>query len=1553
MLRRRGRPRKPLPLHPNRVLAQAVKKGLSAAVVIQGRIKSKTTRHLHESSQEIWRKAKRKYRWSKEQKDPDFQYIMEAENNIRKNGMQILFEKAAAYGNTEIHRVRSSDDSVGPLNQRFNTGGASLREFVMTMYPFPDMKGLGPRADENGIVQMEREGYSQSSSGPEIIPTHAIPELDFIDSCRQHIQVLNTQCFIFNLSNKDTGRYANLFLLRSRPFLDCIYSEKKCGQLGFQAGTLLLLRQIKDEIAALHDTRTGDKYTVTSKWQTLEPKFETDFFEMQLKEAKAFGVAIEATNELGRILEEGSIDKDENDKPLPCLTGKDVKQIWMRCLEKSRRKGSQVHRHLLGQFHSFWDIRRAILTEEPADSDDGYLLCAEIPLETDSGVGRADLVLLHRETTPNGLRVFWRPVLVLELKTRLGFLWELNHIRKFSESRNELGLDQRVVPDFLIRTRTLDNDEWKAVIEATPRSSTENQVNLYAKAIANVYDSFTNEAVKSQIPVGTLIADAGEDLRRLRSVLRAFIIKVFESASGGGSETPRTLFELDSTSHIPKAAVIIHKQGGIKQSGRAASFPSWMPPFDPFQGGCASERRFILYLSGRSPTSDGQSAAWISRYWHGLRLLLEIAEDIEALNVIWLDLADEFTDPLLAEARLRLQPFSNSEGDQYRAQPSEIREFFESMTVIGLFQEVEAFLLRGGVKPSLDGLFDSTDAHRLVVVSGWDKIQGATPERYRPRLNRLLAALLDQIPDNKNTTVVWFNSAVPGEQGSGVYSRRTMLPFYQNSPLFGEVNEIVWNLPVAPMSEVAPEDWILPFDSVAPSYDDIRVIIHQDCKGYGIQLTQVPPLIGWSQKFHSESFRFDKESKPIETDEIVPDSNTRTRMKVLSLGLIPWLAKLHPDVTIRIEKEERAVSSILDEFASEKITSTDSIGVRSRRLGETTKTEPGLLDRLRFCPKGTRGGKTYSSLTMNVINSQRSYRSPNRLKTRQLSAYDPASRSSVSRAEVSFGQVITLNAPESHTEVLVCEDPYNPGRMLVGIFTETSQPDHLGFIWTETNPKRLEMILNSDPEDLNTLDLLFRDAEEGIECWQKDPLESKWKPRGMIEMVCGRGGRRAILSSIKETDDDLSHSRRPMIAVPSTHSARVISELGKVLEVSNASISVRVNLEETDDACRIAFIDKEDNAIVHEVEVESTPDAISLIRWPMTCRIALRTPRGEPIIWSPFDDIDYGVYDALKPLVETGASRRVGAEVAPLLADLIESQEEKSLEVVLFHDESVCPLATGAGKEHAKCWRLKPREDNQVRIDRLFHEPMTGEEVYGLLTIKRIKQGNRTHAVRLFLTPDDKDPAFCAFHEDRWIRRLLRERGRKMPWMQLGTFIAARNQKWDVDFYLDGNFVQWSAISTVTGQYWGYNTYPIERDFTLSPKEDADYVMEQIAQYIPISQILRLEQLRERLQNKLIGHGNEVPECKLSVTREGRELRVALTRVGGSDRDVILCNTFLVEESTETAELMINLRDSFLSSEFSEFNIVNEDEFFDVLEKLLDEMDDDSSEDVESMDVGF
>ncbi|MFW9887562.1 MAG: hypothetical protein ACFFER_05230 [Candidatus Thorarchaeota archaeon] len=1491
---RRGRPRKPLPVHPNRVLSQAIKKGLTTAVTLQGRIKNRTTRHLYESSKKIWKTATKRYRESQK----EFQHIIDAENNIRKNGLQMLFEKAAAYGNTEVSRVKSSDDTIGPLNQRFNIGGAALRDFALAMYPFPDPEEL----------PSGRTGYRKSSHGPEVVPIHAIPELDFIDCVRQHVQVLCTHCYIFDVSNQDTGRYTNLFLLRVRPYLDRIYSEGKCGLKGFQAGTMRVLREIKNEIAKNYTVRSGTRETVTSRLEFEPPTFSTDFFRDQIEEAKIADVNSIFTDEIERLLDGGSLDRDENDDSLPCLNERDVWYIWGLASKRARRRGSQVHRHLLTQFPSFWDIRRAILNDGSVDSKDGYILCSEMNIDTEAGSGRADILLLRREAALTGQHAVWRPVLLLDLKTRLGFNWSLSHTERYSESRRNHGLPQRVVPDFTMQTRPLDEKEWSSIIQSIPNSQVREQVSRYANAIAEAYEEVTDEPCPG-VPIGTLVVDAETDLRTFRSVLRPFIIRVYESLPSKAADYPRTAFHLQSHMASPRAAIIVHRQRIPTTSNRVPLPPVWNPPFDPLQGTYSRKGSFILNISAKSPTSSGASAARIAGFWHGMEFLLQLVDGMESPRITWLDLADEFSQLSLTEARLR-----------YRSFPREVSDLFESISIYEAFQEIHDYLFKAN-EHSLKSCFRSS-GEEIIVVSGWDWIQRATPELFRARLNQLLAKILDKIPDASDTTVVWFDSPVPDQSSTPVYSTRTLLPFYTNSPLFGEVTEIVWNLPVAPRSEILPQEWTLAFDSISPCHDEIRVILHQFRNDYNVELTQIPPLINWSNRFRGE--KSPHPFKPISavSDVFVPDSDSRRRMRNLSLSFMPWLFNLYPSTKIKDKT---------------KIT----VEVETEALGISSEFEPSLLERMHLRPRGMKDGLSYIPLTANRINSQRSYRFIGQLKSNLLPSY--YTETAVEETQVVFGQVITLPQADSNTEILVCEDPYSPGRILVGMFTESSIPSDTGFVWTKLDVSRLDDISNCDPDDLEVKHLMYTETEEGLGCWEKSEDDSEWTPLGLVNMIRGEGGRLAILIGIRVIPDVLADAKKPTLQFPENFDAQSMAILERLREITDQALSVNVNLVEEEDQCRITFRDPREDDMVHDLKVQGTSDIVSLLRYPSVEGKSIKTPSGLPITWDIFNDIDYGQFSSIRSLVETNAPGEARKVIAPVITKILEPTGE-SIEIILRHDSDACPIITGKDTQHGACWRLLSSSENDTvsgQLDSLY----TGKEIYGQLSTGRIRLDNSIYSIDLSFGHTQEESEFYAYHEDKWIRRLFHENDIYLKKLTPGTFILIPEQKWTLHFTLHNSKLEWIAVSSVTG----FLLDGISFTYVLNPKynlqETINDFFNNLTSHIDIEKTTNLDEsimlLEAQLRN--LGFGSDPPPFRLEVSRDENTIRISLNPTGDKESIPINIESHQLSEASNHEDFLESFYYRLEEGDLSGFNIINESDFIANLNHLLNNWDSSST----------
>jgi hypothetical protein len=122
------------------------------------------------------------------------------------------------------------------------------------------------------------------------------------------------------------------------------------------------------------------------------------------------------------------------------------------------------------------------------------------------------------------------------------------------------------------------------------------------------------------------------------------------------------------------------------------------------------------------------------------------------------------------------------------------------------------------------------------------------------------------------------------------------------------------------------------------------------------------------------------------------------------------------------------------------------------------------------------------------------------------------------------------------------------------------------------------------------------------------------------------------------------------------------------------------------------------------------------------------------------------------------------------------------LEIVLFHHNDSCPIVQGRSDTHDICWRLRPKDPDDIWIDRLFSQPLSAEHIYELLSNQEILEGKIEYSVKLFHVPKKDDPGFCVFHEESWIRSLFRKYGVNLKPVLPGAFLQVNEQKWIVDF---------------------------------------------------------------------------------------------------------------------------------------------------------------------------
>ncbi len=1522
----RGRPRKIMPVHPNLVLTRTLKTALTTAVYLQKTMKNTTTAHLYESSRRVLTKAQKRYEKLHRQGNPTLAPIIEAENNVRKNGLQMSYEHSAAYGNMEFRRVKNSDKSVGPLNQRFNVGGAALRNFAMTTFSFPDRQPLHGLYDDT-------YGYPANSLCHETVPIHNLPELDFIDSCRQHVQILNTWCYIYDVSLSDTAKYTNLFLLRARPYLERLYSENRYGKQGFRHGTVRILRELKDDIAGHYTIRTGDRPTVTTSLEREPPTFDTAFFREQVREAREQGIEAIALDELERILDSGSIIStviDENtgeERPAPCLTKQDVRYIWRRLFELSGQRGTQIHRQITGLFPSYWTVERVILHGDELGGDDGYLLCSEIPIDTDLGRGRIDLILFRRVVTPDGLNIFWIPVFVLDIKTRLGFTWDLGYQTKESESRRRHGLPLRKIPEFIISERALNEDEWARILKGNPTGSTITQVKAYTDAIAGKYQEIAKTESLPTILKGTLLVDAGDDVRLIRSLVRSSVIAVFESVIESDKRIPRTCYTITLDQVSPRTAIILHEQESIEDS-KVVSVPAPIIPVrNPLEAHPKDVREFILYLAAESSTSGGTSAAWIAKYHHGLQNIKEWREKTGKSKILWVDLADEFLHSGLRESRLNLFPRSGRAIDVIRAHDESVRNVFDSIELIGLLGEVQKFLFEEQEEVSIQ----CNTKPDLIVVSGWDRILGSTPSPYDEKLRNLKARLVSQLAKQSETSILWFDVPIPDEQNSSVYLTRTLIPFYDDSPFFGQVTRIIWNMPVAPESEVIPDDWISPYTATAPYYDDIRVIITQEKRGFTAELVNVPPLVGWSSKFRSDYRETDLD---ILLKKSVPEADVRERMKVLAFDLIPWLPDLWPQVGLG-SSDERPVHQLLREMREKYHQKSEHLEIESKVLIENDN-EPSLLEKIKFRPLDGKSGKSSLQMAAKTINSQRLYRGQYSLRTKKrVSQYSPELMVSKPETRLVFGRIFTKMTPEEQNELFVIQNPEISTGLLVGHFSENSRRDKSGFLWSEKDHDRL-LSVTEELDSLDSSDIIIRITEEQQELWQLDWDDGKWHPRSIVELITKREGQTGLILGLREkqllTDEKISIKS----GLPESFIDNVREAIRQVTSKHRMRESVKVTLEREKSICDVQFRDENDDELVHRVQIQGVPDLITVLRAPLSNAYNLRTKNGDILMWSPFTDVEYGEFGSVRPYVETNAPRDVGKSLPQTIEKLFETSEKEVLQLVLGHDKKSCPLVLNTGAEHDRCWII--RFKSSISLPQ-FSTPFSGKEIYGQLVTGKVSIGKQLYKIQVILEYKPSEREFYVYHEDNWIRRFLQDHNLHLRKLTPGTFLR-NDEKWMVNFVIQDNTIEWVGVSSTSGLNWGGRVFRFTLNPSFSLDEAKDEFLSSITCEIPEDSISNLHEVEQEfttvLENR--GYSDLGPPCQLFLDRTGREITITLVEGEDSHTRIISKVTFNVIDGDNHNEILDEMYYQLESGELSNYCITNEDKFLRELEQLLSEI---------------
>ncbi len=883
------------PYNPARVLAQAQLAGLSSLCDLFRERVPKDIAYLYESTRQQWTDAQAAWQQSKREGRPDFSYITRVERHLHRNFNTMIWETTARFGNREWKRVKSErEGQVGPMNKYLNMAGAQLRNYGMTRFPFPEPEIVGRKGRRYLAVYEDPIHYGRVE-----VNHTTMPELDFVDMIRAPVFELARKCFISNVPMTEARRYANRLLRRFSPFLKYLYTSGESGRWGFKRKRKRktgdeppdadqILREIVLEVEALYggtiDRPPPPTHALSSDFEGLGLQYFLDQVTILRYPQEEV-----SDSEYAEHIVHADLLKDLCQRQI--LRDADAKWISQEARRRARWYGITWHRMLTNGLPQPFSLRRVILEGDGLLKEgEGQLLAAEVPVTTELGEGRADLVVFNREVTRTsagkGEVARLRPVAVFDIKTKSAFNWSIEEDAKESKKHGDV-----TVPAFMIRRRSLTEREWTQVIQTTPDKKGEEQLTLYAEALKREYVQLTGGTDKTPLVKGTIVVDAGQKASLIQSRLRELVLALCDNLSTIPRKRlgQRSLARLDDeASEWLRLAVVVEPVTSAQQG--ALALHELRPADSQLESvDDTKSKDIILYLSARANTRSGPTAAWIAQFWHGLEYIRQSTKPSD--RVLWLDLNGDFSSENLARTRLYISEH-----------PWATQNLWDRIEWMDVSQLVESVLYRGGHLEEFSTAVSSTVGHlatALIVVSGWEDIEESTPQHLAAALRQIHQHLVRSV-SGSGATVLWFASPSIDETTSSIYQGHRLRSPNAGTPFEGKVREVIWNLPVKPYA----------FGQLTPLLDDLRVIIYESEGSFQTGLVQVPCLRGWSSRFWTQRRaesrtpqrrgRIPLEAEDVLKSEYLTDDLVQSALGLLSHQEVKTEASDHP-VNVGIE----------------------------------------------------------------------------------------------------------------------------------------------------------------------------------------------------------------------------------------------------------------------------------------------------------------------------------------------------------------------------------------------------------------------------------------------------------------------------------------------------------------------------------------------------------------------------------------------------------------------------------------------------------------------------
>ena len=841
----------------NVVLAEAIYSGLSALVRLSIKRKNNQTSKFQDQIKSIWDDVRSQLRSIREVGAHDFSPVQNVEPPLRRLYLQMLWHGTRRYGNREFKRVYSwRKGTVGPLNALLNIAGAALRDILVPRYPFPDPQLYQVRRYSDGTKKIIsktvadmmpvgkgvetylKAGYRGNSKYPRILLRHpTLPTLDFGDMIRAHLVELCRQCFIHSVPRNESQRYIRLLIHRLIPFLDWVYTRGKVGRKDFYPDADRELRKIVLEIRTQFGKQAGFKEGISKQIESVPTSPDTGFLKEKVKTILTSTEDRFIKKRCKKILEH-----IENG----VVTNTDISKFIEDVTKKTQQEGNDWHRVLLAGFSHPRSLKEAVFAgDNLLQTPSGIQYLVEVSVVGNQGAGKIDLVLFARNKRSDG-RHIWTPVMILEVKSKTGFNFNLYGKRPRTKRPT-------VYAPVLNSWKTMLKDyEWDEMLSFIPQKDHLDQLDAYEKTLLSEYNALINDPLElKSLWKGVVTLDVSQDYETTKQAFDELVDQLASKISEGGFRGQWRTLKLERTNPddpTPRIAVTMTPSRGPEHILKKVSPPETTHHEDPFIERVEDEVFFTQYISVPSSTSSGKSAAWLAKNWHLLNHLVELDKTTSSTALFWIDLIGDYPDKKMVDIRFRLDRLKK-DGSIGQSKYNELRDLLTRIRFVSIRNEVDSWLFENSssrldsLRKTLASCFHDRPDHCIVVVDGWSDVENMVPTNRKNNLQVLELSLLQVMKEMVNE-VIWIDDGINHPQMSEAYQRPCLSPFYYDSPRRQVVDEIIWNLPTPPQRV----GWM------APAYDDNRVII-QDLpieKAPWATVIHVPYLKGWTLKFSAE-----------------------------------------------------------------------------------------------------------------------------------------------------------------------------------------------------------------------------------------------------------------------------------------------------------------------------------------------------------------------------------------------------------------------------------------------------------------------------------------------------------------------------------------------------------------------------------------------------------------------------------------------------------------------------------------------------------------------------